>query len=51
MIMNRVEFMLLSEAERKQGNLGRAISELATALRGDAQPTDKNHHPNIYNEE
>jgi hypothetical protein len=50
MIMNRVEFGLVTDAERKQGKLGRAVSELATALRGDAQTNGKRHHPKSPNQ-
>ena len=50
MIMNRVELKLAVDAERQHGKLDRAISELATALRGDAQITDKKHHPKPTNQ-
>ena len=50
MIMNRVELGLVTDAERKQGKLGRAVSELATALRGDAQTNGKKHQPESPNQ-
>ena len=50
MIMSRVELGLVTDAERKQGKLGRAVSELATALRGDTQTSGEKHHPKSPNQ-
>jgi len=50
MIMNRTEYRLAVDAEKQQGKLSNAISELAAALRGDEQKQPDNHYPNINNE-